>query len=45
LCHKGIWVQQPRGMSGDIPSRANSNAERYMRFFFRPVLPAEALAH
>jgi hypothetical protein len=29
-------VQQARGMSVDIPSRANSKAERYMRIVFRP---------
>jgi hypothetical protein len=32
-------------MSDDIPSRANSKAVRYMRIFFRPLLPAGALAH
>src|SRR5882757_6169408 len=32
-------------MSGDIPSRANSKAEGYMRIVFRPLLPAGALAH
>jgi hypothetical protein len=39
------WVQPTTGMSGDIPNRANSKAERYMRFFFKPLLPAGAHAH
>jgi hypothetical protein len=39
------WVQRTTGMSDDIPSRANSKAEGYMRIVFRPKLPAGALAH
>ena len=39
------WVQQPTGMSGDVPGRENSEAEIFMRVFFWPLLPAGARAH
>ena len=39
------WVQGTTGMSGDVPGRDNSEAEIFMRIFFRPLLPTWAHAH
>jgi hypothetical protein len=38
-------MHQTTGMSGDVPGRENSEAEIFMRVFFRPLLPAGAHAH
>jgi hypothetical protein len=45
LCRNENRVQRTTGMSGDVPCRENSEAERFMRFFFEPLLPAGAHAH
>lgn len=40
-----FWPHRTIGMSGDVPSSANTKSERYMRLFFWPKLPVGAHAH
>lgn len=40
-----IWVQLATATSSDVSARDNSQAERFMRLFFGPLLPAGAHAH
>ncbi len=38
-------VQRTTGMSDDVPASKNTSTKGFMRFVFRPELPAEALTH